>query len=347
MFVKKMDFCFKSLCLAGACTLMSTSNFANEATLYGSLRPAFEYVKADGEKRTAEMGDNSTRVGIKGSYDVNTALKLHFGIEEGFNLRTGEETDYPRNLYLGLSNEQWGSVAIGRLDSSNPTGSPLYSQLSSIVSFAGNDASLTAIGTSIANARNRSSNAIGYKSPEFDGWQVKARYYNSGKSIVNFNAEDPTRSLDLGLDYKHDDFKLGFGFAKDWRQPDAKINKMDQKWQFGLRSTTLQAFQPYVLYGQESYHHTEKSQKDIRYWITGFKLSKDNSTFVVNYMEKDLQRQLDAKQKRYQLAYLYKVNKSLTLQTYYDHFNKNDLKDESVSRGLGVAVKYDFKYKLF
>ena len=331
-----MDFIFKSLCLSSCCVLMSTSNFASEVLIYGSLRPAYEHEKVDGEKLRSEMDDNSTRIGMKGFYDLKPDMKLHFGLEEGFNLRTGEETDYPRNFYIGLSSEVWGSFAIGRLDSGNPTGSPLYSQLGSIVSYAGNDAGLTAIGTKIANARNRTSNSVGYKSPEYKGWHLRARYHNTGKSIFNFAA-----------DYKNDDFKLGVGFAKDWSESDAKVNQMDWKWQFGLRSITLDLFQPYVLYGQEFYNNTITSQKDVRYWITGFKLNKDKNSFVVNYMEKDVQKLIGAKQKRYQFAYVYKVNKNLALQTYYDHYDKNDFKDDQTSRGFGVGVKYDFKYKLF
>lgn len=342
-----MDFIFKSLCLSSCCVLMSTSNFASEVLIYGSLRPAYEHEKVDGEKLRSEMDDNSTRIGMKGFYDLKPDMKLHFGLEEGFNLRTGEETDYPRNFYIGLSSEVWGSFAIGRLDSGNPTGSPLYSQLGSIVSYAGNDAGLTAIGTKIVNARNRTSNSVGYKSPEYKGWHLRARYHNTGKSIFNFAAEDPTRSADFGADYKNDDFKLGVGFAKDWSESDAKVNQMDWKWQFGLRSITLDLFQPYVLYGQEFYNNTITSQKDVRYWITGFKLNKDKNSFVVNYMEKDVQKLIGAKQKRYQFAYVYKVNKNLALQTYYDHYDKNDFKDDQTSRGFGVGVKYDFKYKLF
>lgn len=340
-----MEFQSKSLYLISCFALVSTTIFADEVVLYGSLRPTFEHVKVDGQKLTEKMDDNSTRVGVKGSYDLDSDLKLHFGIEEGFDLSTGEETDYPRNLYIGLSSERWGSVAIGRLDSSNPTGSPLYSQLSSIVSFAGNDAGLTAIGTSIANARNRTSNAIGYKSPELDGLLFKARYYNAGNAMFNFAAEGATHSLDLGLDYKNEDFKLGLGFGKDWREQDEKENKMDKKWQLGIRNTTLKSFQPYMLYGQEYYYQTENSQKNIDYWIGGFKLNKDKNSFVFNYMQKGVQRELHAKQQRYQFAYMYQLNKDLTLQAYYDHFDKNDLRDDKVTRGFGLGLKYNFKFK--
>ncbi len=344
MLFKKMEFQSKARYVASCCVLCSSSSFAHDVTVYGSLRPTFEHVKVDGQKLTEKLDDNSTRFGVKAAYDLQPDLKLHLGLEEGFDLSTGEETDYPRNLYVGLSSDTWGSVAIGRLDSSNPTGSPLYSQLSSIVSFAGNDAGLTAVGTSIANARNRTSNAIGYKSPEIEGWLFKARYYNSGHAMFNFTADDPTRSLDLGLDYKNDDFKVALGFAKDWHQADEKANKMDKKWQLGVRSTHFKAFQPYALYGQEYYHQTENSQKDIAYWITGFKLNHDQHSWVLNYMQKDVQRELEAKQQRYQFAYMYKVNKDLTLQAYYDHYDKNDLRDDKVTRGFGLGLKYDFKW---
>src|SRR5256885_3210142 len=45
-----------------------------------------------------------------------------------------------RNSYVALRGSL-GTVALGRLDSANPTGSPLYSQVTGITSFAANDRS--------------------------------------------------------------------------------------------------------------------------------------------------------------------------------------------------------------
>lgn len=100
-----------------------------------------------------------------------------------------------------------------------------------------------------------------------------------------------------------------------------------------------------MLYGQEYYYQTENSQKNIDYWIGGFKLNKDKNSFVFNYMQKGVQRELHAKQQRYQFAYMYQLNKDLTLQAYYDHFDKNDLRDDKVTHGFGLGLKYNFKFK--
>lgn len=109
--------------------------------------------------------------------DLGGGLQALFGLEMGLNVDTGTPTSPAfRNSYVALRGG-WGTVALGRLDSANPTGSPLYSQIIALTHFAPNDAGATATSTAMQNARNRTSNSIGYASPNWSGASVRARYY--------------------------------------------------------------------------------------------------------------------------------------------------------------------------
>ncbi|WP_419187208.1 porin [Cupriavidus necator] len=151
-------------------------------TLYGRLDTDVEYPKGpDGS--TTQMTDNASRWGMRGSEDLGGDLQAAFGLEQGFGTDNGVATNPQfRNAIVGLRGG-FGAIALGRLDSATIVGSPIYSQVTQNVDFVIHDAGATAIGTKVLNARNRVSNAVGYMTPDFGGFSVRAR--------VNLAGPDP------------------------------------------------------------------------------------------------------------------------------------------------------------
>jgi predicted porin len=311
---------------------------AQTAQVYGQVRLTVNSIKGGAD--TEELRDNASRLGFRGTEDLGGGLTAAFGLEMGVDADTGASTVPAfRNSYVALKGG-FGSVALGRLDSANPTGSPLYSQVTAITSFAPNDAGATAIGTSILNARNRTSNSIGYASPDWGGFSVRTRYYLRGATATP-DAENGAKSLDLGLNYAAGALRAGVGFAKDSRPGGLGNNEFDHKWQAGLRYA-FGAIEPYALFGRDTYKNTATSRHEVDYWIVGAKYSQNAHGVVLNLMKRDVLASLTGERKRWQLAYTYALSKRTELQAFIDRDGIDSSKSNVAVRAIGAGIRHDF-----
>ena len=329
--------------IAAALTALSALPVAAQVTateLYGQIRLTVNSVTT-ADKRVTELRDNASRFGFRGSEDLGGGLRALFGAEYGFGADTGafaSTTSAFRNSYVGLGGA-FGVVALGRLDSANPTGSPLYSQVIAITNFAPNDAGATATGTSIFNARNRTSDSLGYRSPNWGGFDLRARVYNRGAAT---EAEDAARSLDLGLNYDSGPLRLALGYGQDSRKGGLKVNEFDDKWQIGARYA-MSFVEPYAMYGRDRYNNTATTRRDVNWWVVGARASQGANTVVLNVMQRDVQSSLTGKQKRWQAAYLYAMSKRTQLQFFIDNDGINSASKTNVKvRAFGAGIRHDF-----
>ncbi len=329
--------------IAAALTTLSALPVAAQVTateLYGQIRLTVNSVTT-GDKRVAELRDNASRLGFRGGQDLGGGLKALFGAEYGFGADTGafaSTTSVFRTSYVGLGGA-FGVVALGRLDSSNPTGSPLYSQVIAITTFAPNDAGATATSTSIFNSRNRTSDSLGYLSPTWGGFDLRARVYNRGTGT---EAEDAARSLDLGLNYAGGPLRLALGYGQDSRKGGLKVNEFDDKWQIGARYN-MNVIEPYAMYGRDRYNNTVTTRRDVNWWVVGAKATQGANTFVVNVMQRDVQSSLVGKQKRWQAAYMYAMSKRTQFQLFIDDDGINSASKTNVKvRAIGAGIRHDF-----
>lgn len=314
---------------------------AQDMQVYGQIRLTMNQLKTPAGS-TVEQRDNASRLGFRGKEELGGGMTALFGMEMGLEADTGALTAPAfRNSYVGLRGGL-GTVALGRLDSANPTGSPLYSQVTGITSFAANDAGATAIGTSMLNARNRTSNALGYQSPSFGGAVFRARYYLRGDAKPA-EPEDAARSLDLGLSYTAGPWTAGLGYAKDQRSGGLLANEFDSKWQLGLRYGGFGAIEPYGLWGRDRYHHQAgRTRADVDYWLVGARLRQGAHSVVLNLMQRDVQASLAGKRRRQQLAYTYALSKRTELQAFVDHDGVDSSRTNVAVRAIGAGVRHDF-----
>ncbi|MDH5856148.1 porin [Lampropedia aestuarii] len=323
---------------AGVC---GTPAAAQSTQLYGSIRLAINHVKVGQQSSTTEMADNASRLGFKGTESLGNGLTAVWGMEYGLNATTGAQTSQLRNSYVGLRHASLGSLVAGRLDSAAVGGSPLYSQLGAIVSYAPNDAGLTAIGTTIANARNRVSNAQGYMSPDWAGWSFRARYYQRGENTAT-TSQDDASSFDMGVQYNNKLVRAALGYGKDKRKGGLENNEFDAKWQAGLRLLALGDFQPYVFYGRDSYRATTSTRRHVNYWIVGARYSIGPHAITANTAEREVQNSLSSERRRYQLSYVYTLTKRTQLQAYYDRDSVDSSRDNVRINGFGAGILHNF-----
>ncbi|HSW18357.1 MAG TPA: porin, partial [Ramlibacter sp.] len=291
-----------ALALAAVCA------HAADNQVYGRLATTVDATNSAADQTA--MSDNGSRLGFRGTESLGGGLKALYGVELGFDASSGAMlTPSARMSYVGLRGG-FGTLAMGRLYSSNPTGSPIFSQASAIVSFAPNDAGATQIGPSMLNARNRVSNAIGYASPSLGPVVLRARYYLRGAAAApdDENVANQGRSLDLGLSYAAGRVSAGVSYGRDSRLSGLLANEMKHKWQAGLRYD-FGAFEPYVLVGREWYLNTATSRDTLDYWVVGGKLSAGAHAVVLNLLSRDIQTSRTAARQRQQLAYTYALSK--------------------------------------
>ncbi|HET6827359.1 MAG TPA: porin [Ramlibacter sp.] len=333
----------KSWCLVAIGGLLATAQApaAAQATqIYGQVRMTVNKVRTGNTTNLTELRDNASRLGFRGGEDLGGGAAALFGLEMGLDADTGAATTPNfRHSYVGLRGG-WGTFAAGRLDSANPTGSPLYSQVTGIVSFAANDAGATAIGTSILNARNRTSNSLGYRSPEWGGFDVRARYYMRGAPATP-DTENGAKSLDLGLNYNAGALRAGIGYGKDTRPGGLLANELSHKWQAGLRYD-LGAFEPYLLVGRDIFNNNATSRHEVDYWIAGTRWSQNAHAVVLNVMRRDVLTSRTGERRRWQLAYTYALSKRTELQVFIDRDGVDSSRSNVAVRALGAGVRHDF-----
>lgn len=313
---------------------------AQGVQVYGQVRMTVNSIDAGSAGERKELRDTASRLGFRGSEDLGGGLGALFGLEMGVDADTGASTAPAfRNSYVALR-AGWGTVALGRLDSANPTGSPLYSQVTAITSFAPNDAGATAIGTSILNARNRTSNSIGYMTPNWGGFDARARYYLRGAPAAP-DAENGAKSLDLGLNYSRGPLSAGIGFAKDSRPGGLLANEFSRKWQAGLRYD-FGAFEPYALAGRDTFQNTATTRHHVDYWIVGARYSQNAHAVVLNLLQRDVQASPAGTRKRVQLAYIHSLSKRTELQAFYDRDGIDSSKSNVAVRAIGAGIRHNF-----
>jgi predicted porin len=337
-----MPFNHRLSLLAFTCAaLVATPAAALTTTIYGRFVVSANDIKTGNSSSLQELRDNASRLGFRGVEDLGGGLQALFGLEMGLSGDTGlTTTPAYRNSYVALR-AGWGTVAFGRLDSANPTGSPLYSQITALTHFAPNDAGATATSTAMQNARNRTDNSFGYMSPKWGGFDLRARYYWRGVGSVA-DPENNARSFDLGLNYVGGGFKVALGMARDGRKGGLLNNEFEDKLQYGVNYAVMPGWELYAFGGLDHYKNTATSRRDVSYWQLGTAYRTGNHKVVFNLFEREVQTSLTGKRKREQLSYQYSLSKRTELQFFYDNDGIDSSRSNVRVRALGAGVRHDF-----
>ncbi len=106
-------------------TLSAQSAFAQSSvTLYGLVDTSIRYLtnansKNDSQVSMGEGVETPSRFGLKGSEDLGGGTSVIFKLENQFQLWSGKfdnsnNTLFQRNAYVGLSNDKYGTLTLGR-----------------------------------------------------------------------------------------------------------------------------------------------------------------------------------------------------------------------------------------
>lgn len=332
-------------CIGGA-LLAASAGAQATLTLYGRLDTDIEYQRGP-RGNAGQMVDNASRWGMRGNEDLGGALRADFGLEQGFQADNGVATNPQfRNAFVGLSGV-FGAFALGRLDSATSVGSPIYSQITQNVDFVIHDAGATAIGTKVLNARNRVSNALGYVTPDFGGFSLRARVNLAGPDPATPNvnspvkAEDDFRQYDTGLNYASGNFSAGLGYSRDAKSGGLVANDFRDKVQ-ATAAYDFKVVNVYGVYGRDRYVGTASTRTDVRYWLAGLTVPYGPHSLTVNYMERDVQNSTSGKLRKAQAGYGYRLSKRTLPYVFFDYEDGNSRKsgDTVITYGIGIQHKF-------
>jgi predicted porin len=172
----------------------------SSVTVYGRLNVTVESQKIGDEDRIAEVVNNSSRIGFKGTEDLGGGLKAGFQIEHGFDPTNGSasSTFWGRQSEVNLSGG-FGTVRLGTFTPESYYATADYISMHNHDTGPSSDA-LYAFDTYVT------ANKVGYASPMMGGFQFHA-------SVAEGNAT-VERTYDLAANYDAGPLHLGAGFSK-------------------------------------------------------------------------------------------------------------------------------------
>jgi len=334
----------------------TASSTGNPIQIYGRIDVSLDKTQAQVNSNASygkpgasvqKLTDNTSRLGFRGTESLGAGNNAIYGLEFGINADEGSlVTPNFRYAYVGLQG-QWGTFNMGRLDSSAPTGSPLYSQLAQNLRWIIHDAGSTAIGTRILNGNNRVSNAFTYKSPNFGPINVAGRVNFAGPEVpsttnVNLKGEADFKQYQLAANYTDGKLSGGVGYGWDAKTGGFQVNDYKSKVQ-GVVSYNLGFMRPYFAMGNEKYNATTTTRDTVEFKILGATASLGTQgRITLNVMERSIQTDKNGSLKKAQGEYSYFLSKRSTLYVFKDHDVSNTNKANSTANSYGFGVMHQF-----
>jgi predicted porin len=188
------------------------------------------------------------------------------------------------------------------------------------------------------NARNRTSDSIGYASPKMGDFIFRARTYLRGTAA----AEDSAKGSDFGLDYQSGVIKAAVGYSKDSRVGGFSNNDFKEKWQLGVNYKIDKDWDVYAIGGIDTYKNTSTTRSDVNYTQVGSSCTVGKHKIVLNTFQRDVQASLTGVRKKNQLSYQYFLSKQTDLQAFIDKDSVDSSKTNVQVRAIGLGIRQNF-----
>lgn len=199
------------IALAALGAFCGVAHAQSSVTLYGIVDSGITYtnsLKGHSAWQATSGNEQGSRWGLIGSEDLGGGSRAIFRLENGFNVETGAlgqgSREFGRQAYVGLTNNSFGTVTMGRqYNSFQDYVAPL--QISSTLT----QYSTHPLDNDNLNNTFRTDNSVKYATPVFAGFQADAMYAFSNST--NFAAN---RSWSVGASYANGPMHLGAGYAR-------------------------------------------------------------------------------------------------------------------------------------
>ena len=288
-------------------------SFSNQVladiNFYGKINVSLEDVDSKDANET-DFQNNASRIGVKGSYDLSSSLKLSFQIEEETDptdLRAdGDKVFKERNTFIAISGD-FGKLYTGTHDTAFK-----QSQLK-IDLFNDTRADIKYI----LRGENRMNSFVGYVSPDLiDGLNIS----------INSISQSTGNGESSAFNYSKNDIKASFAIEQNIKGYDGKrfsvmlpLGEIDLGliYQSSRKLSSGKSFSGHVV-----------SMKR--------KISDKGSIYIQN--AKSDMRVVSGKQNS--IGYSHKINSSTKIFAHYSSLRKQDSNDNITFISTGLEYKF-------
>ncbi len=189
-----------------------------EPTLYGKANVSIQTAD-EGDESAIELKSNASRIGVKGTYEVDENLSAIYQAEFEVQFDDGEkddETFSQRNIFVGLKGG-FGTVKAGKFDT------PLKKAQKKVDLFNDLEGDIK---NAITENDNRASNIVSYESPEFSNFQATVAFVASEEDGVD-------DGLSSAISYSLDDLYLAAALDQNVEAEDTDAFRLVGQYSFG------------------------------------------------------------------------------------------------------------------
>jgi predicted porin len=288
-------------------------SFSNQVhadiNFYGKINVSLEDVDSKDANET-DFQNNASRIGVKGSYDLSSSLKLSFQIEEEIDptdLRAdGDKVFKERNTFIAISGD-FGKLYTGTHDTAFKQSQlkvDLFNDTRADIKY-------------ILRGENRMNSFVGYVSPDLiDGLNIS----------INSISQSTGNGESSAFNYSKNDIKASFAIEQNIKGYDGKrfsvmlpLGEIDLGliYQSSRKLSSGKSFSGHVV-----------SMKR--------KISDKGSIYIQN--AKSDMRVVSGKQNS--IGYSHKINSSTKIFAHYSSLRKQDSNDNITFISTGLEYKF-------
>lgn len=363
---------------------MGQSHAQSSVTLYGVLDIGygFESVQAGSDDAIfVNTGDSrsqfamasgqqlGSRWGIKGIEDLGNGLKLNFVYESAITANTGQSTGFTRQSTLGLVDDRWGTMDLGRRVS---PGTQAFDGVDPF-EFSFGQSSLT---SSMGATFVRLSNMMAYTSPNLAGFNVYAGWsFDTGLLVLNspetastFGTSNKFRALSLGVRYAAGGWLLS-GIYDAYYSPSGANSAAVKQWSAG-GTYDFQVVKLHAAFGQsidgqvngtgvlgniETTGGDSNTIGAIFYrpgartnqWMFGVTVPTGASSKVFASLQQkrpggNYDNASRVNQTTASLGYTYALSRRTEVYAYYSYMRAPSMFKDARAQGVGAGVRHSF-----
>ena len=288
-------------------------SFSNQVhadiNFYGKINVSLEDVDSKDANET-DFQNNASRIGVKGSYDLSSSLKLSFQIEEEIDptdLRAdGDKVFKERNTFIAISGD-FGKLYTGTHDTAFKQSQlkvDLFNDTRADIKY-------------ILRGENRMNSFVGYVSPDLiDGLNVS----------INSISQSTGNGESSAFNYSKNDIKASFAIEQNIKGYDGKrfsvmlpLGEIDLGliYQSSRKLSSGKSFSGHVVSIKR-------------------KISDKDSIYIQN--AKSDMRVVSGKQNS--IGYSHKINGSTKIFAHYSSLRKQDSNDNITFISTGLEYKF-------
>lgn len=210
-----------SLAVAAPMAVNAETIEIEKPEFYGKINVAQEFVQQKDAGNLAQLNSNASRLGVKGTIDLDAGLtgiyQAEFEMYPDDGDKDSDRTFAQRNTYIGIKSA-YGTLQAGIFDT------PFKKAQKKVDLFNDLQGDIKHI---ISDSENRAKNSVQYTSPEFAGLTATVDHINSEDEEIN-------NGLSASLAYQRGDIYLAYAYDTDVSDEGTEAQRVAGQYSIGL-----------------------------------------------------------------------------------------------------------------